>query len=83
MRTAPLGRGIHHLLRVSSCANRALLSLQARAQFILGETYVEELRLAETPTFPAGSGEVLDPRTMGIATAACTSEISPGVAGAI
>eukprot|EP00903_Cladosiphon_okamuranus_P014428 g13389.t1 len=60
--------------------NRELVVLQVRAQFILGETYVEELRLAETPTFPAGSGDVLDPRTMGVATTVCTPDVSSGVA---
>lgn len=54
---------------------------QARAQFMLGETYVEELRLAETPNFPTGSGKALDPRTMGVTTAACTPEVPPVVAG--
>lgn len=51
---------------------------------MLGETYVEELRLAETPpAFLAGRGEALDPRTMGVATVACTAELSPGVAGSV
>lgn len=48
---------------------------------MLGETYVEELRLAETPTFPAGRGDALDPRTMGVATAVCAPEVSAVVAG--
>ncbi|CAM9269015.1 unnamed protein product [Scytosiphon promiscuus] len=111
--------------------NRELVVLQARAQYMLGETYVEELRLADTDFLgSAGSdsqkplGQVtdsntggdgpgpnstkaaadprdvtnkeesrgrhatkesqdgvgLDPRTMGIPTAACTAEVSSGVA---
>lgn len=55
--------------------------VQARAQFMLGETFVEELRLVETATLAGGSGEALDPRTMGVATTACTPELSPEVAG--
>lgn len=110
--------------------------MQARAQFMLGETYVEELRLANTEMFLRGSGAidprkaldhatnsdasavganpisakatadptggtsedemggshasrrtqhdtVLDPRTMGIPTAACRAEVSSEVAGEI
>lgn len=67
---------------------------QTRAQFILGETYVEELRLAIADDVVAeivpGTGVnvgadgvrvALDPRTMGVETSACGGDLSTEAAG--